>query len=136
MKLKERYKDDLFPFKVDVDPAVPQMSATKFFIEVISETEFKITSEPTDGFPLFTKGASLDDNVIRTVKLAEKFEFEAQGTFGQVIENEYFKFTINRTPNGRVEDGAVYGFSYIPNPFWANYYQGAVDISKIGRSVV
>ncbi|MCI4671326.1 MAG: polysaccharide biosynthesis tyrosine autokinase [Bacteroidia bacterium] len=128
---KEHYKNSSFPFEVVLDEAHPQMASIEFFVEIQSESNFKIYIKPVKEFTKYTKGVTIEEDIAAWTELGESFEFEQEAGFGQAIETENFKFTLNYNSGAQAKPGAVYGFAYIPNTFWASYYQGNVGVSKI-----
>jgi len=138
LKEIEHFEDPTFPFTVNIDYSHPQMSNVQYFVEILNESQYSISIEGTESFPLFTKGITPEENEIATIQLGETFEFEETGTFGQALENQYFRFTLEKVERGKIKDGSDYGFTFIPNPFWASYYQSAVEVSKVpeGRVVL
>ncbi|PWD99002.1 exopolysaccharide transport family protein [Marinilabilia rubra] len=75
------------PFNVVMDGAVPQLVSVPYQLEVLSETQYRITIEKGNG--------GVYDFINNTfTRRIEELNFSAVGEFGKPFETDNFKFTI------------------------------------------
>lgn len=92
MRSKEWY--GYFPFVVDVDSAHWQLMDVPIFITFTGENTYSI-KVGGDKYNLYKP----EDEGYRWVE--KKFEAELTGTFGEMAEHDFFKFSIQVDPNAR-----------------------------------
>ena len=87
LEKRERYPH--FPIHVVLDSAEFQVINVPFNIEVLSETEFKLTAEAEE-FNIYKPSSG------ETRLIEHKLKIEEQGEFGTPFQHELFNFTIFR----------------------------------------
>ncbi|TAE53662.1 MAG: polysaccharide biosynthesis tyrosine autokinase, partial [Bacteroidetes bacterium] len=115
------------PFKVELDYSAYQNSGGKFFVKILSDNEFQLTTEDDKVFLYnFTTGESIDSG--------DKLEYDQKHSFAQEISHDKFKFTIKKDPKYvyRPKDSEIeYFFEINTIEGLAKGYMGAVEVTHV-----
>ncbi|WP_123772330.1 GumC family protein [Zobellia sp. OII3] len=85
---QERY--GYFPFEVTLNRSKPQLYGIPFEVELLGGDNYRLTIEADDEFAV----SNPQNGSVREVE--RSFDFSQEYKFGDMVEHEYFTFTLNR----------------------------------------
>jgi capsular exopolysaccharide synthesis family protein len=114
------------PFTVSIDKSHNQPINIKFFIDIIDQNSFRLTSEEED-VALYNY---LDNVVVKNLPL---IKIDTICRFNETITAQYFKFVVSlnkeRIPNA--EDDASYYFMFYHLDQLSRQYFGSIEVSPL-----